>query len=193
MRGVFVTGTGTGVGKTVLSAALALARRAGYWKPIQTGEESDSDEVQRLTRCKIHNRGYRFPDPVYPGLAAKRAGVRIDIEELLASSPAEGEWIVEGAGGVLVPLNEKDTMLDLIERLGLPVVVASRTTLGTINHTLMTLNTLRSRDLNVERVVLVGDRDPDNKEAIETYGRVRVDELPWMEPLTPETLRFHLL
>jgi dethiobiotin synthetase len=193
MRGVFVTGTGTGVGKTVLSAALALARGAGYWKPIQTGPESDTAEVHRLTGCKVLDRGVRLPEPLYPRLAAQRAGLHIDLAEVLAFAPEQGDWIVEGAGGVLVPLNEKDMVLDLMERLGLPVVIAARTTLGTINHTLLTLNAVRSRNLTVERVVMVGDRDPDNRAAIETYGRVKVSELPWMEPLTSEALRFHPL
>jgi dethiobiotin synthetase len=193
MRGVFVTGTGTGVGKTVLSAALAMARGAGYWKPVQTGLESDTAEVLRLTGCKVLDRGVRLPDPVAPYLAARRLGLRIDVDEVLGFAPQEGEWIVEGAGGVLVPLNEKDTVLDIMERLALPVIVASRSTLGTINHTLLTLDAIRSRGLTVERVVMVGDRQRDNREAIETYGRVKVDELPWMEPLTTEALRFHPL
>jgi dethiobiotin synthase len=193
MHGVFVTGTGTGVGKTVLSAALALARGAGYWKPVQTGSESDTAEVERLTGCKVLDLGVRLPDPVYPRLAAKRAGLRIDLAEVLAFAPVDGEWVVEGAGGVLVPLNETDMILDLMERLALPVIIATRTTLGTINHTLLTLDAIRSRGLTVDRVVMVGDRDPDNRQAIELYGRVKVDELPWMEPLTREALRFHPL
>lgn len=193
MRGVFVTGTGTGVGKTVLSAALALARGAGYWKPIQTGQESDTEEVRRLTGCKVLDRGVRLPDPVAPYLAARRIGRRVDVAEALAFAPDEGEWVVEGAGGVLVPINEKEMMLDVMQRLGLPVIVAARTTLGTINHTLLTLDAIRSRGLTVERVVMVGDRDPNNREAIQLYGRVKVDELPWMEPLTKEALRFHPL
>ena len=193
MRGFFVTGTGTGVGKTVLSASLALARGAGYWKPVQTGLESDTAEVQRLTGCKVLDRGVRLPDPVAPYLAARRIGTRVDLAEVLAHAPQEGEWIVEGAGGVLVPLNENEMMLDVMERLALPVIVAARTTLGTINHTLLTLDAIRSRGLTVERVVMVGDRDRDNREAIEVYGRVKVDELPWMEPLTREALRFHPL
>jgi|WetSurMetagenome_2_1015567.scaffolds.fasta_scaffold209132_2 dethiobiotin synthase len=193
MRGVFVTGTGTGVGKTVLSATLALARGASYWKPIQTGTESDTAEVQRLTGCKVLDQGVRLPDPVAPYLAAKRIGANIDLSQLLTLAPTEGDWVVEGAGGILVPLNENEMVLDLMERLALPVVIAARTTLGTINHTLLTLNAIRARGLTVERVVMIGDRDPDNRAAIETYGRVPVSELPWMEPLTPQALRFHPL
>jgi len=193
MRGVFVTGTGTGVGKTVVSAALALSRGAGYWKPIQTGSESDTAEVQKLSSCKIHDRGVRLPDPVAPYLAAQRVGMRIDLEEVLGFAPQDGDWIVEGAGGVLVPLNERDTMLDLMEQLALPVIVAARSTLGTINHTLLTLAALRSRSLSIERVVMVGDRNADNRAAIEFYGQVKVDEMPWLEPLTPYTLSFHKL
>jgi len=193
MRGVFVTGTGTGVGKTVVSAALALGRGAGYWKPIQTGSESDTAEVKKLANCRIHDQGVRLPDPVAPYLAAQRVGKRIELQDVLGFAPQDGEWIVEGAGGVLVPLNEKDTMLDLMEHLALPVIVAARSTLGTINHTLLTLAALRSRNLTIERVVMVGDRNTDNRAAIESYGQVRVDELRWLEPLTPYALSFHKL
>lgn len=193
MRGVFVTGTGTGVGKTVVSAALAVSRQAGYWKPIQTGPESDTAEVLSLANCKVLQQGFRLPDPVAPYLAAQRARVHINIADVLALAPPEGDWIVEGAGGVLVPINENEMMLDLMEQLTLPVIVATRSTLGTINHTLLTLTALRSRNLTIERVVMVGDRSPDNRAAIEFYGKVKVDELPWIEPLTSYTLRFHPL
>ena len=145
MRGVFVTGTGTGVGKTVLAASLALARGAGYWKPVQTGPDSDTLEVQRLTGVRVHDRGVRLPQPVAPYLAARWAGMRVTVDEILAFAPTDGDWVVEGAGGVLVPINESEMMLDLMERLALPVIVASRTTLGTINHTLMTLDRKSTR------------------------------------------------
>ena len=191
MRGVFVTGTGTGVGKTVLSAAIALHRGKSYWKPIQTGSESDTAEVQRLTGCKVLDKGIRLPDPVAPYLAAKRIGKRVQLADVLPLAPTEGDWVVEGAGGILVPINETEMILDLMEQLALPVVVAARTTLGTINHTLLTLNAIRARGLTVEQVFMVGDRDRDNCQAIATYGRVEVSELPWMEPLTKEALRFH--
>ena len=191
MRGVFVTGTGTGVVKPVLRGALALQRVKSYCKPIQPGSESDTAEVQRLTGCKVLDKGIRLPDPVAPYLAAKRIGKRVQLADVLPLAPTEGDWVVEGAGGILVPINETEMILDLMEQLALPVVVAARTTLGTINHTLLTLNAIRARGLTVEQVFMVGDRDRDNCQAIATYGRVEVSELPWMEPLTKEALRFH--
>ena len=190
MRGLFVTGTDTGVGKTVVSAVLATSRGWGYWKPIQTGAESDTAEVARLAGCQVHDEGVRLPEPLSPHLAASLANTRIALTDLHIP---EGNWIVEGAGGVLVPINERETMLDLMTMLTLPVVVAARTTLGTINHTLLTLAALRSRELSIEKVVMVGEPNRENRAAIERYGQVTVDEVPWLDPLTPEAIRAHRL
>jgi dethiobiotin synthetase len=197
MHGLFVTGTDTGVGKTVVAAALLCRFHARYWKPIQTGIESDDDtaEIRRLTG-KTHDRdeGVRLRNPVSPHLAAKRAGFQIDIEALAAWAPDhaiddEDAWIVEGAGGVLVPVNETQTMANLMVRLGLPVVVVARTTLGTINHTLLTLEALRTRSLQIAGVVMVGEPNPDNRAAIERYGKtVVLGEMPPFNPLTPASL-----
>jgi dethiobiotin synthase len=185
MQGFFVTGTDTGVGKTVVSAVLARSRGLGYWKPIQTGSESDTETVARLAGCPVHDQGIRLPHPVSPHLAAQLSSTRIHLEDLPFP---QGEWVVEGAGGVLVPVNERETMLDLMTMLGLPVIVAARTTLGTINHTLLTLAALRTRGLTIEKVVLVGERNSHNCEAILQFGRVPVDELAWLEPLSRESL-----
>lgn len=190
MRGLFVTGTDTGVGKTVVSAVLAASRGWGYWKPIQTGPESDTAEVAKLAGCRVHDRGVRLLEPVSPHLAARLAGTRIELVDL---PMPDGEWIVEGAGGVLVPVNEDETMLDLMTMLKLPVVIVARTTLGTINHTLLTLNALRARGLAIEKVVMVGERNMENREAVKHYGQVCVDELPWLNPLTPEAVQAHRL
>jgi dethiobiotin synthetase len=191
-RGLFVTGTDTNVGKTVVCAALlhryGNAVPLGYWKPVQTGIERDDDtrEVRRLANCQTAE-GIRLLRPVSPHLAAKWCGRRIDLEELRLPEdrPASvSHWIVEGAGGLLVPLNERDLMADLMQALALPVIVVSRTALGTINHTLLTLEALRSRDLNVAGVVMVGDPNTDNREAIEHYGGVVVlGEMPRFESL----------
>jgi dethiobiotin synthase len=194
MRGIFVTGTDTGIGKTVVSAVLmSRYREARYWKPIQTGSDDDTAEVQRLSGCareRVYDHGVRLPDPVSPHLAAQRANTRIDLRSLtgwIEDSPHA--WIVEGAGGALVPINESGLMVHLMERLALPVVVATRTTLGTINHTLLTLEALRARRLTVAGVVMAGDPDADNRAAIERYGNVRVlGEMPRLDPLTPQAV-----
>lgn len=188
MRGLFVTGTDTGVGKTVLSAALMLRYpEARYWKPIQTGPDDDSTEVGRLSGGQVLDKGIRLPDPVSPHLAARLAGMTIEIPSRATDGAV---YIVEGAGGVLVPLNDTQTMVDLMARFGLPVVVAARTSLGTINHTLLTVEVLRARGLRVAGVAMIGTGNADNRAAIEHYGNVAViAEMPHFDPLTPEALR----
>jgi dethiobiotin synthase len=188
VRGLFVTGTDTGVGKTTLSAVLMLRYpRACYWKPIQTGPDDDTAEVRRLSGGRVLDEGIRHPDPVSPHLAR----LNIDLQKLLPSRDSDGAvYIVEGAGGVLVPVNESQTMADLMVLLGLPVIVAARTTLGTINHTLLTLEALRARSLRIAGVVMIGDANSDNRAAIERYGRVTVlAEMPRFDPVTAESLR----
>jgi dethiobiotin synthase len=189
--GVFVTGTGTAVGKTVVSAALLCRYPAArYWKPIQTGieQDNDTDEVRRLSGASVFDVGIRLRDPVSPHLAAQRAGLRID-PRALELPPDECAWVVEGAGGVLVPLSESLTMADLMTQLALPVVVAARSSLGTINHTLLTIEALQTRRLKVAGVVMVGVPNPDNRKAIEHWGQVAVlGEMPHFDPLDPATL-----
>jgi dethiobiotin synthase len=200
-RGLFITGTDTGVGKTVLAAAVMHRYRreapVRYWKPIQTGIEQDDDtaEVARLGACsdrEVLACGVRLTRPLSPHLAARLSGTTIDIESLVASIDDTGEpssWIVEGAGGVLVPLNDWEMMIDVMTRLQLPVLIAARSSLGTINHTLLTLEALRSRALRVAGVVMIGDRNEENRAAIERYGRTRVvGEIPRFPELTPAVL-----
>jgi len=201
LRGLFVTGTDTGVGKTVVSAALMQRYRSvvplRYWKPIQTGIEQDDDtaDVARLGACgsdEVERTGIRLPRPVSPHLAARLQGAAIAIDPLLRSITAACgsiRWIVEGAGGVLVPINPTETMADLMTVLGLPVVVVSRTALGTINHTLLTLEALRRRALRVAGVVMVGERHAENRTAIEQYGEVPVlGEMPHFRALDAAAL-----
>jgi dethiobiotin synthetase len=191
LRGLFVTGTDTGVGKTVVSAALMHRYRSGiplrYWKPIQTGIEQDDDtaEVERLGVCgpdELRPEGVRLPRPVSPHLAARLSGTTIALRPLVDSIVEERRsirWIVEGAGGVLVPINDAETMIDLMSLLRLPVIVVARTALGTINHTLLTLEALGRRALQVAGVVMVGDPNAENRAAIERYGAaVIVGEMP---------------
>jgi len=204
LRGLFVTGTDTGVGKTVTAAALLLryrgrfpGRAVRYWKPVQTGIEQDDDtaEVARLAAAAARETltaGVRLERPVSPHLAARLAGRPIDIEALIAlvtSEPPSDRWIVEGAGGALVPLGDTAIMADLMGRLGLPALVVARTSLGTINHTLLTIEALRRRSIRVAGVVMAGPPDLNNRQAIEHYGRIEVlGEMPRFEPLTPAGL-----
>jgi len=201
LRGLFVTGTDTNVGKTAVSAALLLRYRAEaplrYWKPIQTGIETDDDslEVARLARCtdgEIFAGGVRLPGAVSPHLAARRAGTHIAVHrvvDMLRDEPRDRGWIVEGAGGIFAPVNDRETMLDLIEALGLPVLVVARSTLGTINHTRLTVDTLRRRRHRVAGIVMVGPPDHENRTAIEWHAGVEVvGEMPVFDPLGPNTL-----
>ncbi len=189
-KGFFVTGTDTGVGKTVLSALLVAALDAIYWKPVQTGalEGTDRESVRAWAdapEASLPPERYIFDPPVSPHLAAQQAGVRIALDAItFPPAPEERIWIVEGAGGAMVPLNERDLMLDLMRHLGLPVIVASRTTLGTINHTLLTLAALRNAQLNIQGVVLIGAENIENRRAIEHYGETRViGHIPILEQI----------
>jgi len=199
LRGVFVTGTGTGVGKTVVSAALLHrygAPNLRYWKPVQTGtlQDDDTSSVMALSGCGssgVLDAGVRLPQPVSPHLAARLEGQVIRVPELVKRITREPDavWVVEGAGGVLVPLDDHTTIAALMRALALPVIVVARSALGTINHTLLTLEALRTRALRVAGVVMVGAPDPENRAAIEHYGKVAVlGELRPLDPLTADDL-----
>ncbi len=201
LRGVFVTGTDTGIGKTVISAALLVRYRSAavvrYWKPIQTGTDRDDDTATVSMLAGDTGRppltdGVRLARPLSPHLAARYAGQTIALEPLLSvarSQSLDERFVVEGAGGVLVPINESRLMIDLMAALGLPVLVVSRSTLGTINHTLLTLEALRSRGLAVAGVIMNGPRNDDNREAIERYGGVDVvGQVPSFDQIGRDTV-----
>lgn len=186
----FVTGTDTGVGKTVLSALLCAALDASYWKPIQTGTEVDSDSrtvevLAAIARERFLPEVYQFAPALSPHLAARQAGLRIDLAKLhLPADFGNAPVIVEGAGGVLVPVNDTELMVDVIRKLALPVLLAARSSLGTINHTLLSLAALRGAGADVAGVVMIGAPNSENRAAIEEYGKVRVvGEIPWLSEL----------
>lgn len=191
----FITGTDTGVGKTVLSALLCAALDAHYWKPIQTGAAEDSDsrtvaELAGLSPERILPEAYRFDPPVSPHLAARLAGARIEPERLAIPEAVRGvNLIVEGAGGILVPINDDFLMIDLMSKLGLPVILATRTTLGTINHTLLSIHALAAAEVSLAGVVMIGEPNRDNREAIEEFGRARIlGEIPRLAALNRDSL-----
>lgn len=187
----FITGTDTNVGKTVVSAWLVHKLNADYWKPIQSGtiEGWDRDVVQDLTGLsneRIHPETYALKAPLSPHAAADLESVTIDLDQINLPKTVR-PLIVEGAGGVMVPLNGTQTMLDLMVKLAIPVIVVARSGLGTINHTCLTLEALRQRDILIAGVILNGPRNEGNRQAIEHYGRVKIiAELDIINPLTRE-------
>jgi len=162
---------------------------ASYWKPVQAGNhpETDSDIVRRLAGVppeRILPEAYVLPEPIAPHEAARRAGITIEMAKL-APPPCNGPLVVEGAGGLLVPLNDKVYVIDLAAELHLPIILVARSTLGTINHTLLSIEAIRRRGLPLAGVVVNGPETPHNRAAIERYGKVEIiAEIPWLDHLT---------
>jgi malonyl-CoA O-methyltransferase len=193
MSGYFVTGTDTNVGKTIVSAYLMRSLDADYWKPVQSGldGESDAEVVRRLTALppeRFHPSTYELRAPLSPHESARREGVSISLGAFKLPKTSR-PLIVEGAGGVLVPLNGDALMIDLIKQLGLPVILVARSSLGTINHTLLSLEALRARRIEVAGVILSGAPNEANRTAIEFFGKARILlELPMLSPLDANNL-----
>jgi dethiobiotin synthase len=194
VQGFFVTGTDTNVGKTVIAAWLVAQLGARYWKPVQAGNhpETDAEIVRRLTGVeadRILPEAYLLDEPIAPHEAARRAGIAIEMHKL-ELPPGDRPIVVEGAGGLMVPLTENAFVIDLARELELPIVLVARSTLGTINHTLLSIEAIRRRGLPLAGVVVNGPETPHNRAAIERYGQVEIiAEVPWLDQVTPETLR----
>lgn len=195
MKGLVVAGIGTDVGKTVVSAALCVALKADYWKPVLSGTAAaagDDEVIQRLLGeqgTRIHPCSYRFKAPLSPHVAAAQEGISISLEKFELPE-SDRPIVVELAGGVLVPMSDEFTNMELVGRFDLPVVVVSRHYLGSINHTLLTLEALRSRGVPVMGVVFNGEELPDSERIIERMGEVRVlGRIPTLPEVTPETIR----
>ena len=172
----------------MFSAALAQAAGAPYWKPIQSGleEETDSEAVARLAGVAVHPEAYRLITPASPHRAAEIDGVNIDVEAL---TPPPGNLIVEGAGGALVPVTRRALYADLFARWQIPVIVCARTALGTINHSLLTIEALRARNVPIHGIAFLGDAVEDSEAIIaEISGVRRLGRLPIVDPLNSETL-----
>ncbi|CAG7591935.1 MAG: dethiobiotin synthase [Candidatus Midichloria sp.] len=185
---IFVTGTDTDIGKTIISSWLCLHFNYHYWKPIQSGSIplTDKEFAQQLGINTIQEYA-RITQPLSPHLAARLDNKVLDINKIQV--PLLEPLIVEGAGGVLVPINEQHTILDLIQHLNLPVIVVARSTLGTINHTCLTLGALANRNIKVLGVIMNGDKNEENKKAIEYYGNTKVlQEFPKIEEINKSSL-----
>lgn len=194
MPGFFVTGTDTEVGKTLASAWLLTQLDAVYWKPIQAGTAptTDSATVQHLAELpasRILPEAYLLPEPMAPHESARRANIVLDMEKI--KLPLQDKLVVvEGAGGLMVPIAGGAFMIDLADSLELPIILVARSTLGTINHTLLSLEAIRRRGLPFAGVVISGPETPYNRAAIERFGQVDViAEIPFLETINRETLK----
>jgi len=189
---VFITGTDTNIGKTFISAWLCLHTGYDYFKPIQTGsiEGTDSAFVKNLANVKIHPENYLYKAPVSPHLAAQIENDNIDINRIQLPSTLTGKGlIVEGAGGLLVPLNRQMLMIDLIQHFSVPVILVARSTLGTINHTLLSIEALRRRQIPLLGIIVNGEYNRPNCEAIEYYGNTTVlAEMPKLDSVNTASL-----
>lgn len=195
-RRLFIAGTDTGIGKSVISAILLLGLEGRYWKPIQSGLEDITDtqwikEKTGLPESCFCPETYRLKRPLSPHASAAMEGNRIDLDSLEMPPAGEDEnLIIEGAGGVMVPLNEKDFMTDLIKKLGVPVLLVARSSLGTINHTLLSLTQMRREGIEIFGVVMNGEKNSSNRDAIEHYGDVRVlAEIENLKEINPDSLK----
>lgn len=190
-----VTGTDTGIGKTVFAAALVEAIGATYWKPVQAGfdagDRTDSDTIAALAgigRDRILPEAYRLQAPCSPHRAAEMDGVTIDPDRLALPDIA-APLVVEGAGGVLVPLTRSLTFADIFAGWAAPVILVSSTRLGTINHSLLSIEALRSRGVPILGIAFAGEANDDSERTIaEMGGARRLGRLPWLDPLTPASL-----
>ncbi|ODT06285.1 MAG: dethiobiotin synthase [Mesorhizobium sp. SCN 65-20] len=190
---IVVTGTDTGIGKTVFAAGLTALLDGVYWKPVQSGieEETDSEIVTRLAGLsteRVLPEAWKLKEPLSPHRAAEIDGVEIDADNL-ALPATVGPLVIEGAGGLMVPVNRKTPYIDVFARWGASVVLCARTELGTINHTLLSIEALRARSVPLLGVAFIGDEMTDTQRTIAEMGKVRVlGRLPRLDPLTPETL-----
>ena len=185
---IFITGIGTDVGKTVASAIVVEALEADYWKPIQAGDLdcSDTHKVKSQisnTKSHFHPNGYALNTPASPHFAASLDGIVIDLKQI-KEPKTDNHLVIEGAGGVLVPLNDTDSVVDLIQK-DYKVIVVSRHYLGSINHTLLTIEALKNRKIKVAGIIFSGDENKATEEIILKRTGVpcigRIDNEPYFD------------
>lgn len=190
MMRVIITGTDTGVGKTIFAAGLSTALGATYWKPVQSGldEATDSETVAMLSDCRILPEAYRLNRPASPHLSAEDMGITIDLDRLTPPQ-VQGPLVIEGAGGVMVPINREAFFLDLFARWNAPVILVARTQLGTINHTALSLMALRNAGCFVIGVAFVGAPEPEVEQTIIDMCKSRhLGRLDMLANLTKDNL-----
>ena len=196
MSGRFVvSGTDTGIGKTVFAAALVAALDGAYWKPVQAGldGETDSEAVRRLSGLpadRVLPEAYRLSLPASPHRAAEAEGAAIDEKALLQVPETTRPLVIEGAGGLLVPLTRRVLFIDVFAAWKLPVILCARTSLGTINHTLLSIEALARRGIPLHGIAFIGAENADSEGIIAELGGARhLGRLPTLATLAPQSLR----
>ena len=193
MANYFITGIGTNVGKTLAAAILTEALQADYWKPIQTGafEDNDKNTIKNLisnTKTVFHNEIYNFKEPASPHLAAALENKKINIETI-GLPETENNLIIEGAGGILVPLNENNFVIDIARNLEAPIILVCQNYLGCINHSLLSIDYLVKNEFEIHGLILNGNFDKAVKSAIINYAELPVlAEIPDLKEITRETI-----
>lgn len=189
-----ITGTDTDVGKTVFAAALTAALKATYWKPVQSGIEGavDTRTVQKLSGLPDTHflpEKYLLSEPLSPHRAAEIDGVEIDLLSLMPPA-VDGPLVIEGAGGLLVPLSRENLLINQFSNWDAPVILCARTALGTINHTLLSLEALWARKIPIHGIAFIGEDNPDNMHTIAEFSGERIlGRLPWLDDLNAVNLR----
>ncbi len=182
-----VTGTDTDIGKTVFAAGLCGFLGARYWKPVQAGEPGDRETVAELAGVETLPEAWRLKLPASPHQAAAAEGTQIDPGKL---APPDGDVVIEGAGGLMVPLTRQTLFLDVFARWQIPLILCARTALGTINHTLLSIAAIRARSIPLQGVAFIGEANDESEGIIAELGQVkRLGRLPPVTPLTRGNLR----
>jgi len=189
---LFITGIGTGVGKTIVSAILVESLQADYWKPIQSGDLDNSDtlKVKSLVsnnRSVFHPEAYRLTQPYSPHKSADLDRIVIDPQKIITPH-TNNQLIIEGAGGLMVPLNNDLLMIDLIQQLNADVILVVKHYLGSINHTLLSIDALRNRNIPIKAIVFNGDRDEYSEDIINKYAQCRALHIAEMNEVNPENI-----
>lgn len=191
-----ISGTDTGIGKTVASAMLVQALGYNYWKPLQSGIEEggvDTRRVQKMTDLpdeRFLPESYVFSEPLSPHRAAELDGVLVDMNKLAVAPESENPLIIEGAGGLMVPITRDNLLINQFKKWNLPVILCARTGLGTINHTLLSLEALWARDITVQGLIFIGEPNDDNIQTIADFSGAKVlGHIPMMETLDAASLQ----
>lgn len=190
----FITGIGTGIGKTIVSSIVTEKLQADYWKPIQSGDldQSDSMKVESLisnSKTVIHKEAFRLTQPLSPHLSARLDNIDLSIDKLFTPS-TDNALIIEGAGGLMVPLNDRELLIDYIIALQVEVILVSQNYLGSINHTLLSLELLTSRNVTVKGIIYNGGSNIETERYINQYSSVEIlGNIPVLDVITKETIQ----